>query len=91
MNTKNTLSKEILDKFSDTKVFVETGTSNGDGLQEAINHGYDELHSIEHDKQLFYNALIRFLKNDKVVLHQGDSTMYLWRILHNINQQLRFG
>ena len=90
MSTKNTLSKAILDEFSDTKIFVETGTSNGDGLQEAINHGYDELHSIEHDKQLFYNASIRFLKNDKVVLHQGDSTMHLWGILHNISQPITF-
>ena len=59
------------------KVFVETGTFRGDGIQSALDDGFEFVYSIELDPWLFQKAHERFENNDKVLVIRGDSSRVL--------------
>jgi glycosyltransferase involved in cell wall biosynthesis len=54
------------------KVFVETGTYEGDSV-EAATEFFDELHTIELSEELFGRAADRFEGSPQVHVHQGSS------------------
>src|SRR5919197_4861798 len=54
------------------KVFVETGTYEGDSLQAATDF-FDELHTIELSDELFARAAERFEGSPQVQVHHGSS------------------
>jgi hypothetical protein len=58
------------------KVFVETGTYIGNGLQTALTTGFEKCYSIEIHKYLYDNAMKRFekeIESEKVELFFGNS------------------
>ncbi len=54
------------------KVFVETGTYEGDSVQAATEF-FDELHTIELSDELFTRAAERFEGSPQVQVHHGSS------------------
>jgi|LakMenEpi12Oct12_1017442.scaffolds.fasta_scaffold00966_2 hypothetical protein len=73
-----------------SNIFVETGALVGDGIQLALNAGYDKVYSIElYDK--FYNICKqRFYDNNSVEIIKGDSALVLGDVIKNINQPITF-
>lgn len=55
------IPKEVLDRFNENRIFVETGTSNGKGVVNALNHlKFNHIYSIELDKDLHEEAVKKF-------------------------------
>lgn len=65
----------VLDEFEGVPrdVFIETGTGNGATLANAIKAGFNVCHSIEYDRGTFEQAVKRFGRDARVVLHRGAS------------------
>ena len=64
-----------------TKCFIETGTLNGDGIQLALNSGFQWVMSIELGEGIHSRARAKFAGNDKVITLQGDSSKVLPEVL----------
>lgn len=77
------ITKKILDDYyAPNAVFIETGSHIGDGIQPALDVGFDHVHSID----LPYiptNQICasRFSDNSRVTLHIGDSRACLKALL----------
>jgi hypothetical protein len=84
----------IYDKFFKYKdnatVFIETGTWCGQGVINAIDSEFDEIHSIELDEQLYKDNIERFKHNPNVNLYHGDSSIILYDVIKNINKRMLF-
>lgn len=83
------LSKEILVKYKN-RIFVETGTNNGLGVQAALDAGFDKIYSIEFYDKLFEICVEKFKDNSKVHLIYGDSGEKIKDVLHEINEPATF-
>jgi hypothetical protein len=80
-----TLTKSILDEFVETrKVFVETGTFNGDGVELAIEYGFESIYSIELSYMHYAYNREKFMDNMAVNVLNGDSVDVLPEILSSI-------
>lgn len=66
-----TLSK--LQKCALGKVFVETGCQEGWTLLVAKEFGFSEIHSIELDDELYLFSKNRFITDNTIHIHHGDS------------------
>ena len=64
-------------------VFVESGTSHGDGVDAILPH-VDEVHTIEAWKEAYEFSANRFADEDKVNIYFGDSGVILPDILEKI-------
>ena len=80
------VEKEFIAKFKGNKIFVETGTQTGAGIEAALFSGFEEIHSIEIRKDFYEIALKQFKDNPKVHLYLGDSRTELPRILEKIKE-----
>jgi hypothetical protein len=69
--------------------FIETGTYLGDMLLAQLNF-FNILYSVELSQQLYDNAKIRFSKNDKIKLLQGDSGKVLYNLVPEIKEPAIF-
>ena len=79
------LDKEILQPYK-RKIFVETGTRFGYGVQTALDVGFEKIYSIEINEELFQKSWERFRNNEKVILIKGDSKNEFIRILKQIQE-----
>jgi hypothetical protein len=71
-------------------VFVETGSEQGYGIQQAVDAGFEKIYSIElHEKPYLY-CLKKFLHNPCVYLIQGDSSLVLGEIINMIPVNITF-
>lgn len=59
----------------------------GDGVQSALNSGYDKIFSIELSKDLAENAKNRFRNNELVHVIQGSAHNILSEILENFSNE----
>lgn len=73
----------VLKKYL-SEVFVETGTSRGDGVQTALDCGFRAVQSIEIVPALVKEARERFKDNERVHIHEGDSLNLLPGILEEL-------
>jgi len=67
---------EVLRRLLPLRVFVETGTFEGDSVALSLSH-FDELHTIELADRYYAAALERFRSDASVTLHHGDSPRVL--------------
>lgn len=81
---------EYLQKYGSGKIFVETGTYHGDTVQIALDAGYETIHSIEFNKELYDKCCERFKDNSKVKLWLGDSVDLIPEIMKEINEPATF-
>lgn len=72
------------------RVFIETGTYKGDGVQLALDAGFEQIYSIELGIDLYINCTYRFAGIDKVHLFNGDSAMTLPLLLNDIDEPVTF-
>lgn len=81
----NPNASELIRHKKDIKIFIETGTADGDGIECALLAGFEEIYSIELNPNLFERSKEKF-KNDKNVhLILGSSEEELPKILDKID------
>ena len=72
---------QLFKKYKSThKLFVETGTHKGDGVQHALNNDFEQILSVEILPELYEECKSRFnneTSNDRVKLYLGDSGVKL--------------
>lgn len=78
------LSPEYLSKYGNGDIFIETGTHFGDTVQLALDFGYNTIHSIELNADLYNKAVERFKNNSQVKIWLGDSIDKLKEIIEII-------
>lgn len=71
-------------KQSGFKIFIETGTYQGDTVFEALRH-FDQIYSIELDMDLYKKARKRFRKYRHVEILQGDSGRVLQQVINELD------
>ena len=67
------LTREYLDKHAVGDVFVETGTYMGDTVRLALDYGFQEIHTIELNDELYAAAVEMFKDEHRVKIWHGDS------------------
>jgi hypothetical protein len=73
-----------------TDLFIETGSYLGDGIQQALEAGYEKIISIELSDRYFKESTERFISEPKVTVVQGDSYKVLPVILNEVNTKATF-
>jgi hypothetical protein len=68
------------------KVFVETGTYEGESVDAALAY-FDELHTIERSEELFVRAAARFKNSPTVHVHHGSSAEVLSTLSRGLRRQ----
>lgn len=81
--------KELFQKYMNP-VFIETGTYHGDGVQQALDAGFNKVYSIELSRDLHSYCKVRFNHYDNVYLLYGDSGGVLVELLKTIKEQTTF-
>lgn len=79
------LNKTILYPYK-RKIFVETGSYLGEGINAALEVGFEKIYSIENEDSHFRVCLEKFRNNEKVNLIKGDSKEELSKILKQIQE-----
>lgn len=67
-------------------IFVETGSQVGNGIQMAIEAGFQEIHSIEIFPAFYEQCCNRFKNNPNVHIYLGDSSIMLKEVLQQFDQ-----
>lgn len=87
----STLKPELLERYAGgRKVFIETGTAKGEGLQTAIDHGFDKYFSIEANADVYQKACARFADNPDVEILLGDGGQVLQAMLRYVTEPAVF-
>lgn len=85
-------SVELFKKYPN-RWFIETGSYKGDGIQCAIDAGFQLISSVELSEVLYRQCCRRFSKemaNGQLELFWGDSSNLLDIVIGGIKQQLTF-
>ena len=77
-------------KYSNNNIFIETGTNNGTGVENALSVGFKSVYSIEIVEYLYEFCKNKFHANKDVHLHLGDSVNVLPVILNDIKEPITF-
>lgn len=80
---------QILNKFK-INTFIETGTLHGDGVDFALESGFNKVISIEINEKLADQAKKKYENEPRVTILQGNSTDVLKEILPNIEEPVVF-
>jgi hypothetical protein len=72
------------------RIFIETGSYRGDGIQLAIDAGYDEIYSIDNDKANVDYCAQRFDADSRVTLLHGNSPEVLHELLQGVTEPVMF-
>jgi hypothetical protein len=78
---------------SHCKVFLETGTFHGDGVQKALNAGFSKIISIEVYEPLYQENLNKFseqIKSGVVEIILGDSAHVIGESIKLIDEPIMF-
>lgn len=71
-------------------IFFETGSYAGDGIQAALDAGFNMVYSMEVNPPNYEECLERFKDNINVYLFQGDSSCDLYEAIRGINTPITF-
>lgn len=72
------------------RVFIETGCLHGNGIQQALDEGFEMIYSIELLYEYFYKCSERFKHNLNVLVVLGDSRFKLEPVLRLIDEPCTF-
>jgi hypothetical protein len=84
-----TLPKDTLLKFPN-RVFVETGTNNGDCVALALECGFARVVSLELSEHFYRLAFDRFKDDQRVSILHGDSATMLAGAIRHIKEPITF-
>jgi hypothetical protein len=85
---KQKILRDYSKKYS-LRILVETGTCYGD-MVDAMKADFDQIYSIELDKDLYEKAFRRFRKAKNVELIHGDSGIELEGLMKRMDQPALF-
>jgi hypothetical protein len=78
----------------ENRVFVETGSYRGDGIQLALDAGYEKIISIDNDPAAIEFCMNRFdlfnIPDSKIELITGDSALCLLEVTKGIKEPITF-
>lgn len=81
----------VFSKYKEmVKYFVETGSYHGDGIQEALDSGFEKIISTEIFEDAFKICQERFKEDDRVKLIFGDSIHLLYDAIKDVNEPIMF-
>lgn len=83
-------SIEVFKRYNSNKIFVETGSYMGDGINKAFLAGYSKVYSIELSNSWVNYCRNRFGNRSDLVLVQGDSAEVLESIISAIEEPITF-
>jgi site-specific DNA-cytosine methylase len=72
------------------RVFIETGSNYGDGIQQALDEGFEIVYSIEIDPERYNHCQERFKDNPDIHLLLGDTVKVLGVLLRYIEEPVTF-
>lgn len=72
------------------RIFVETGTGCGDGIQHALEAGFKAIYSIDNDQNCVDISRKRFIRNPRVHILLKDSGNGLFDLIQNIDEPVTF-
>ena len=72
------------------RIFIETGTLSGDGIQKALDAGFEEVHSVDIDAGFIENSKDRFQGKTNIHLHLKDSSYQLVDVIKDIAEPAVF-
>jgi len=72
------------------RIFIETGSMGGDGIQQALDEGFEIVYSIELAEKWYEHCVERFKKSPNVHLILGDSGEKLEVLMRLINDPVTF-
>ena len=84
---------QALKEMTKGNIFFETGTHKGDGIQSALEVGFDQIISIEIDKHFVEVSSNRFAKeisNGQVQIFEGDTLKIMGDVIEKINEHITF-
>jgi len=84
-----TASKDLFQKYMNP-IFIESGTYYGDGVQMALDAGFETVYSIELDEKLYVYCVDRFKDKANVHIIFGDSHLVLDDLLSKITSPSTF-
>lgn len=76
-----------LTKQHKAKIFVETGTGKGDGVNAALNYGFREIYSVDTFKKAADNAKRLFANKTNVVITEDTSENFLNNLLPTMDSR----
>lgn len=71
-------------------VFVETGSHLGDGIQLALDAGFERVISIELSDKYYTHCQQRFFSEPRVSLVKGDTAFVLYDVIKDIDSRITF-
>lgn len=71
------------------KVFVETGTYMGHGV-DMVKNSFRQVHSIELKQEFFDTARLKFDGDNRITIHLGDSAEVLASLCESIKESVIF-
>jgi hypothetical protein len=86
------LTEKLL-KEHKKRIFIETGTQHGNGIQVALDCGFEKIYSIDIDPKYHYECSNKFndaVKSGQLELFIGDSATSLGQILSKIDEPVTF-
>jgi hypothetical protein len=86
----NTLGTSLLETYKNGDTFIETGTARGDGIEAALEAGFDHIISIEINPGVYADATKRFIDAPGVNIMLGDSAKVLKAIMPLLNRPVLF-
>ena len=63
------INKDVLVKYINNDIFIETGTLKGKGVKVALNCGFKKIYSIENDYLSFKKVSDKHLANELSLIH----------------------
>lgn len=85
------LNSEIINQYKkNSKVFIETGTLHGYAVDQALNCNFEEIHTIELDKNWYSNNMCKYYKHRNVNCYKGDSAIILYDVIKEIDKKCFF-
>ena len=76
----------IFEKYR-TDIFIETGTHLGYSVDRALDIGYNQIFTVEINRELYSKALDKFTHDRNVFLYFGYSVSCLEEILQRVNKK----
>lgn len=83
------IKKETFKKYLNP-CLVETGSYTGDGIQDALDAGFERVVSIELSEKFYKRCVERFKNNPNVVIIHGDSADVLYDAIKSISTPITF-
>jgi len=87
---ESTLRIDVLKKFAFNKIYIESGTGDGESAELALLAGFERIITIEAAPRMFELACKRFANEEKVLCVLGDSGTVLPDILRAIDLPVTF-